>query len=159
MYLEIKEAYGNIDAVRELLEEYVSSLGIDLAFQHYPQEIASLPGKYSKPDGRLYLAYCDGSVAGCVGLRRLDRERCEMKRLYVRNRFRSLKFGEKLAEQVIRDAKTVVYAFMLLDTLPAMKSAQALYRKLGFKEIEPYYDNPVTHTLFLCLPLKGQKFI
>lgn len=155
MQLEIKEAYSDIDVVRELLGEYVSSLGIDLAFQSYPEELASLPGKYSNPDGRLYLAYCDGSPAGCVGLRRFDSERCEMKRLYVRSRFRGLKLGEKLAEQVIRDAKAAGYAFMLLDTLSTMKSAQTLYSKLGFEEIAPYYDNPIRHTRFLCLPLKG----
>lgn len=155
MELEIKEAYGSIDTVRELLGEYVSSLGIDLAFQRYPEELVSLPGNYSKPDGRLYLAYCDGSPAGCVGLRRLDRERCEMKRLYVRSRFRGLKLGEKLAEQVICDAKAAGYVFMLLDTLPTMKSAQALYGKLGFEEIEPYYNNPIEHTRFFCLRLKG----
>lgn len=155
MQLEIKEAYDSIDIAREMLDEYVSSLGIDLAFQSYAEELASLPGKYSKPDGRLYLAYFNGLAAGCVGLRRFDRERCEMKRLYVRSRFRGLQLGEKLAKQVIRDAKTAGYAFMLLDTLSAMKSAQALYCKLGFEEIAPYYENPILHTRFLCLPLKG----
>lgn len=155
MQIEIKEAYSNLDTVRELFGEYVSSLDIDLAFQSYEEELASLPGKYSRPDGRLYLAYADGSAAGCVGLRRFDRSRCEMKRLYVRSRFRGLKLGERLAEQVIRDAKAAGYSFLLLDTLPAMKNAQALYRKLGFEEIAPYYGTPIEHTRFLCLPLKG----
>jgi putative acetyltransferase len=155
MQIEIKEAYDYLDAVRELFGEYVSSLNIDLAFQSYEEEIASLPGKYSRPDGRLYLAYSDGLAAGCVGLRRFDRSRCEMKRLYVRSRFRGLKLGERLTEQVIRDAKAAGYAYMLLDTLPAMKSAQALYRKLGFEEIEPYYGTPIECTRFLCLHLKG----
>ncbi len=153
MQIEFKEAYDDLESIRLLFEEYTRSLGIDLAFQNYAQELANLPGKYAAPDGRLYIAYANGVPAGCIGLRRFDMQRCEMKRLYVRDRFRGLKIGELLAEKVIGEAKAIGYRAMLLDTLSSMQSARGLYKKLGFTEIAPYYNSPVAGTCFLCLTL------
>lgn len=153
MHIEIKPAYDDLDAIKRLLGEYTASLGIDLTFQNYAQELSGLPGKYAPPSGRLYIAYADGVPAGCIGLRQFDAQSCEMKRLYVRDRFRGLKIGVLLVEKVISDAKAVGYKAMLLDTLSTMESARGLYKKLGFVEIAPYYITPVAGTHFLRLPL------
>ena len=154
MHIEIKDAYDAIENVKKLFCEYTSSLGIDLAYQNYAGEFSGLPGKYAHPDGRLYLAYVDGAPAGCIALRRFDPQRCEMKRLYVREAFRSLGLGRLLAERAITDARAIGYTAMLLDTLSSMQSARALYKKLGFIEIDPYYESPVECTCFLCLQLE-----
>ena len=153
MHIEIKPAYDDLENIRLLFGEYTRSLGIDLAFQNYEQELTSLPGKYAPPDGKLYIAYVDGAPAGCIGLRKFDAQSCEMKRLYVRNRFRGLKIGELLAGKVISDAARLGYQAMLLDTLDTMKSAISLYKKLGFVEIAPYYNSPMADTHFLRLAL------
>lgn len=153
MQIEIREAYDDLENIKLLFEEYTRSLGIDLSFQNYAQELANLPEKYALPDGRLYIAYANGVPAGCIGLRRFDAQHCEMKRLYVRDPFRGLKLGELLAEKVINEAKAIGYQAMLLDTLSSMESARSLYKKLGFAEICPYYDSPVAGTHFLCLAL------
>lgn len=146
----ILPAYDRLDDLRELFREYTSSLGIDLSFQDYAAELAALPGKYAPPDGRLYLALVDGKPAGCVGLRRLDAGRCEMKRLYVRPAFRGLRLGDALVRRVIDDAASLGYRRMLLDTLPSMRRAIGLYRGLGFVDIAPYYHNPVEGTVYLA---------
>lgn len=153
MSIEIREAYSNIEDIRTLFKEYTSSLGIDLAYQNYAEEFSSLPGKYAKPTGRLYIAYVDGIVAGCIGLRKLDAQRAEMKRLYVRNQFRSFHIGKMLAEQVILDAKAIGYKTIVLDTLSTMENARRIYRHLGFIETTPYYESPVKDTCFLSLSL------
>lgn len=153
MQIEIKEAYSSLEDVKTLFQEYTSSLGLDLSYQNYAQEYAGLPGKYAGPDGRLYIAYVDGIAAGCIGLRKLDPQRAEMKRLYVRTQFRGLQIGRMLAEQVIQDAKAIGYRSILLDTLFTMESARGLYLRLGFIETAPYYQTPVKDTCFLCLSL------
>ncbi len=153
MHIEIKQAYDDLENIKLLLGEYTRSLGIDLTFQNYVQELADLPGKYAPPGGRLYIAYANGAPAGCIGLRKFDAQSCEMKRLYVRDLFRGLKIGELLAEKVIGDAVAIGYQAMLLDTLDSMKSAISLYKKLGFSEIGPYYSSPVADTHFLRLTL------
>ena len=153
MSIEIREAYNNIEQLKELFAEYTSSLGIDLTYQNFAEEFSNLPGKYAQPNGRLYIAYSEGVAAGCVGLRNFDTCRCEMKRLYVRSQFRGLRIGKMLAEQVIIDAKALGYNSMLLDTLSTMEGARGLYQKLGFMEIAPYYNSPIKDTLFLCRSL------
>ena len=141
--------------VRCLFEEYAASLGIDLCFQGFDEELASLPGSYSRPGGRLLLAFDNGALAGCVALRPLEGDTCEMKRLYVRPRFRGLGVGRLLAQQIIEEACRAGYRRMRLDSLPAMGAAQALYHRLGFHEIPPYRPNPVDGSVFLEMQLDG----
>lgn len=153
MQIEIKIANDRIDDVKTLFQEYSASLGIDLAYQNYSEEFAALPGKYDMPDGRLYIATVDGAPAGCVAMRKLDADRAEMKRLYVRNPYRGLHIGQMLATQIISDAAEIGYHTLLLDTLANMQSAQALYRQLGFVEIDAYYQCPIAGTVFMQLSL------
>jgi ribosomal protein S18 acetylase RimI-like enzyme len=146
-----------IGRVRELFQEYVSWLDVNLCFQNYDKELAGLPGDYAPPGGRLYLAVENDRVAGCVALRKIGDETCELKRLYVRPEFRGTGLGRKLTETVIRDARAIGYRRMRLDTLPAkMGQAIAMYRSLGFKNIEPYYDNPYDDVAFMELELSDK---
>lgn len=144
---------GEVVAVASLFREYAATLGIDLGFQHFDKELASLPGEYVEPRGALLLARVGSQDAGCVGLRPLDGDACEMKRLYVRPAFRGLRLGEMLAHAVIDAARTRNYARLRLDTLPSMASARRLYARLGFVEIPPYRFNPVEGTSFMELAL------
>jgi putative acetyltransferase len=143
-----------IAQVRELFLEYAQSLGFSLCFQNFDQELAGLPGDYAPPEGRLLLASCDGEPAGCVALHRLAEGICEMKRLYLRPRFRGKGAGRALAETVIAQAQTQGYRRMRLDTVePVMKDAVKLYRQLGFEEIAPYRPNPIAGALYMELLL------
>jgi putative acetyltransferase len=157
--LSVGEARSNdeLAQARRLFEEYAASLGIDLCFQGFEDELANLPGGYAPPAGRLLLASWNDAVAGCVALRPLERDVCEMKRLYVRPPFRTLGVGRGLAEQAVREARAAGYNSMRLDSLPSMAAAITLYRQLGFHEIPPYRDNPVPGAVFLELPLNGQR--
>jgi ribosomal protein S18 acetylase RimI-like enzyme len=145
---------GRLSQVRGLFEEYAASLGVDLCFQGFEEELAGLPGSYSPPSGRLLLAVQDDEAAGCVALRRMEQDVCEMKRLYVRPAFQGLGIGRMLVERVIEEARDAGYRRMRLDTLPTMISARALYRRIGFHEIAPYRSNPVEGVTFLELDLK-----
>jgi ribosomal protein S18 acetylase RimI-like enzyme len=157
------ETPERIAEARQLFVEYADSLGFDLGFQGFGEELAGLPGDYAAPRGRLLLAVHDGRVAGCVALRDLalhdlalhdlDSGICEMKRLYVRPGFRGLQIGHALALAVIAEAREIGYDRMRLDTVPAMERAQALYVSLGFREIPPYRFNPIPGTAFLELDL------
>ncbi len=145
---------ADIDHARELFKEYEAWLQVDLCFQSFEEELAELPGKYSPRDGRLLLAKSNGRVAGCVALRRLGEGTCEIKRLYLREEFRGSGLGRRLAEAIIAEAKKIGYERMRLDTLPPkMNDAIKLYRSLSFKEIEPYYNNPVPGAKFMELDL------
>jgi len=143
-----------LEEIRRLFQEYAASIPFDLCFQNFAQELAALPGAYAPPDGRLLLAWCDDEPAGCVGLRPLGDGVCEMKRLYVRDRFRGRKVGIGLVLAVVEEARRIGYRCMRLDSLPTMHDALKLYRSLGFREIEPYTHNPVPGAVFMELELK-----
>jgi putative acetyltransferase len=148
------ELAAQVEEARALFLEYAGGLGLDLCFQNFEGELAELPGKYAPPEGRLLLAMDDERLAGCVALRKLDQESCEMKRLYVRPEWRGVGLGRRLAGTIIEEARAAGYRRMLLDTLPSqMKEALRLYRSMGFREIEPYYDNPVEGAVFMELIL------
>lgn len=156
---EIIHATGpeQIATVRELFLEYQRWLGLDLCFQNFSAELAALPGEYAPPTGRLLLALHDARPAGCIALRRIENDVCEMKRLFVRPEFQSLKIGRALAERVIAEARNAGYARMRLDTLPVMTRAHALYAALGFREIPPYRHNPVPGAVYMELDLKSRS--
>jgi putative acetyltransferase len=150
--MEITPAATPSDVVdaKALFLEYAQSLGFSLCFQGFDEELAGLPGRYAPPSGSLFLARVGGDLAGCIALRALEADGvCEMKRLYVRDKFRGLGLGRGLAEHVIGEARRMGYSKMRLDTLPTMVRAIPMYRKLGFVEIEPYTVNPVEGALFL----------
>ena len=148
------ESPGDIDRARELFKEYAAGLGISLCFQNFDQELALLPGDYVPPTGRLLLTMENDAAVACVALRKIADGICEMKRLYVRPDFRGTGLGRTLAETLIQTARDLHYDRMRLDTLPGkMDRAIAMYRSLGFKEIEPYYDNPVAGAVFMELDL------
>ena len=135
--------------IKELFIEYAKSLGVDLSFQGFEEELKSLPGKYSEPEGSIVLALVGEKPAGCAALRRITEQICEMKRLYVRDEFRGVGLGRELADRIIERAKELDYKYIRLDTLPTMERAQDMYRDMGFYEIEPYIFNPVEGTKYL----------
>ena len=138
----------DLPVMRELFEEYGRSIGIDLSFQGFEEELASLPGKYAPPHGAVIIARTD-VPCGCVALRRIDTGTCEMKRLYVRPGSRGLRIGAELVTRIIAIAASRGYQAMRLDTLPSMASAVSLYRSFGFSEIDPYIFNPIPGALFM----------
>jgi putative acetyltransferase len=145
---------SHIAQARELFLEYEKSLGFSLCFQNFEQELAGLPGDYSPPQGRLLLAECQGQLVGCVALRPKESGICEMKRLYLRPQFRGKGLGRLLAERIISEACQIGYQRMRLDTVePVMKDAVAMYRKLGFRIIAPYCENPMPGALYMELEL------
>jgi GNAT superfamily N-acetyltransferase len=144
------ETDRQIDDVRELFREYESWLGLDLCFQGFEQELADLPGKYAKPDGRLFLARIDEMLAGCIAMRKLDDDICEMKRLFVRDGFRGQRIGVSLIEKLIDEARSEGYRKIRLDTFPPkMGKAVSLYESHGFRAIAPYYENPHEGVLYM----------
>ncbi|HEX7957337.1 MAG TPA: GNAT family N-acetyltransferase [Pyrinomonadaceae bacterium] len=154
MRLSRAESESEVEEARALFREYADATGVDLCFQNFAQELASLPGDYAPPAGSLLLAHSGVEPAGCVALRRIDDAVCEMKRLYVRPAFRGGGLGRTLAEAVVAEARRIGYERMRLDTLPSMRSAIGLYRSLGFREIDGYRFNPVEGTLYMELTLR-----
>ncbi len=148
------ETFKQIEEIRRLFREYEKWLEIDICFQGFEEELTNLPGKYAKPNGRLFLAIANGETAGCIALRKLEENICEMKRLYVRDEFRGFGLGNKLIEKLIKEACLIGYQKMRLDTLPdKMAKAVKLYKSQGFREIAPYYHNPYGKTLFMEMNL------
>ena len=139
-----------LELVRSLFREYVDSLGVDLAFQDVETELAELPWEYAA----ILVGRVGGEPVGCVAVRPLEDGACEMKRLYVRPQARGSGLGRALAEAAIARARELGFECMRLDTLPTMQSARALYRSLGFEEIEPYRFNPIEGTSFMELQLR-----
>lgn len=144
----------DLDDVRQLFREYARWIGIDLSFQDFSRELEELPGEYIAPTGTLLLARADGVAAGCVAAHTWGADDCEMKRLFVRERFRGCGYGAALAERTIAWAGTAGYHRMLLDTLPSMEDAQRLYTRLGFREVAPYRFNPLPGAKFMELILR-----
>lgn len=147
----------DLETTANLFRRYVASLGIDLAFQDFENEVASMPGKYAPPTGELLLARnCHGEPIGCVGLRALgppESECCEMKRLYTLPEVRGLGVGRALVITILDIARNLGYKEIKLDTLPNMDAAIGLYKKFGFVETEAYYNTPLKETIFLTLSL------
>ncbi len=143
-----------IEDVRALFVEYGRALNFDLCFQSFDQELRALPGAYAPPAGRLILAEVGGDAAGCIAIKPLEKDVCEMKRLYVRPQFRGRQLGTGLVSRAIEEARGVGYRAMRLDTIDGkMDHAIALYRMVGFREIGPYYPNPIPNALYFELPL------
>ncbi len=154
--VEIRTAAGVEDmaTLRALFLEYQDWLGVDLCFQDFVTELATLPGAYAPPGGAVWLAYVAGALAGCVGFRPHEGERaCEMKRLWLRPAYRKLGLGRRLTETCIEAARGAGYRTICLDTLSFMDVARALYASLGFHEIPAYYDNPLDDVRYLELDL------
>jgi ribosomal protein S18 acetylase RimI-like enzyme len=153
-FIHQAETPAEISQARELFLEYGKSLGFSLCFQSFDKELAGLPGDYAPPEGRLLLAEFGDELAGCGALRRLEPGICEMKRLYLRPKFRGKGLGQMLAEKLIADARLIGYKRMRLDTVePVMKTAVSIYRDLGFREIAPYRENPIAGALYMELAL------
>jgi ribosomal protein S18 acetylase RimI-like enzyme len=144
---------ASMAAVRSLFLEYAASLEVDLAYQDFQREVASLPGDYAPPKGCLLLAREGTTAVACVAVRPLDEDRCEMKRLYVRREARGTGLGRQLALAAIAFGRSAGFRAIRLDTLSSMTSAQALYLALGFQPIPPYRASAVVGTLFMELTL------
>jgi putative acetyltransferase len=155
--LVVPETRALLDATREIFREYAADLGLDLCFQGFDAELASLPGDYVAPQGLLLLAFVDGALAGCGAFRPLPdcdySNACEMKRLYVRRAFRRFGLGRQIAQALLDRAALAGHSVMLLDTLDEMETARSLYDSLGFVEIPPYYFNPIPGAHYLKVDL------
>ncbi len=160
------ESAADLAEIRRLLREYEAETGTDLCFQNFKEELAGLPGSYAPPSGRLLIAMAEGRSsdaetrpAGCVALRPLDPEICEMKRLFLRADFRGTGLGRRLAMAIVAEARAIGYQKMRLDTLPQQADAHRLYASLGFREIGPYRPNPIAGSRFLELDLASNTTV
>jgi GNAT superfamily N-acetyltransferase len=142
-----------IALIRTLFEEYWASFHFTPCFQNFSTELAALPGAYAPPEGRLVLAMAEGDAAGCIALRKFDEGRCEFKRLYVRDRYRSHGVGRALLDWVIAEARAAGYPEMLGDTMPQMGIALSWYDRFGFERITPYRADPAPEAIHIRLRL------
>ena len=147
----------HIAQISELFSEYWHSFGFTPCFQNFDEELAHLPGAYAPPRGRLAMALSEQSVAGCIALRPLNGEACEMKRLYVRPAFRSTGVGAALVRWLIGEARSVGYTTMFADTMPVMTRALAMYEHLGFQRVDAYVEEATPGAVYLKLPLAGRE--
>jgi len=151
--LVVPDDDGLLDLARGIFREYADSLEIDLGFQDFEAELASLPGPYAAPHGHLMLVFVDGELAGCGAFRGLAdvdyANACEMKRLYVRPAFRRFGLGRLMTQALLDEARRAGYSVTLLDTLDDMEAARSLYASLGFEEIPPYYFSPIAGSHYL----------
>lgn len=156
MSIELVEAYTYKEEIKALFNEYTQML-IEgesefknyLKLQNYDRETENLEEKYGPPYGRLYIAFFDGNVAGCIALRKLDNDNCEMKRLYVKPEYRGKNIGSFLVKHIIQEAKLIDYKHILLDTLPFLETAISMYKRYGFYEIESYNNSPMDNLIYL----------
>lgn len=146
----------DIETVRQMFQEYAASLDFSLRFQDFGEELLLLPGEYAGSGGCLLLAWHNREPAGCVALRRFSGSTCEMKRLFVRPKFRGLGYGRRLAEEAIHQAQKIGFRRMVLDTFGSMQAAIGLYTSLGFTEILPYRYNPLPGVRFFGVDLESK---
>ncbi len=146
--IKIIDGANHLDEVKRLIIEYTKFLGRDLSFQHVDDELNDLSAKYTPPEGRLLGAVLDGEIVGCVAYHKLTTERCEMKRLFVREGYREHHAGSKLIEAIINFAREDGFREIVLDTITPLESAIRLYKKFGFVETAPYYDNPMSDVIY-----------
>ncbi len=151
--MQIVDGINYLDDIKVLIIEYITFLNRDLSFQNLEEELNDLKAKYTYPNGRIIVALVDEKVVGCVAFYKHNLKRCEMKRLYVKKEYRNLKIGQKLVEEIIALAKKDGYQEMVLDTIKPLTNAINLYKKMGFKEIEPYYNNPLPDVIYMKLSL------
>lgn len=150
------ESAADYADAKVLIEEYAATLGVDLCFQNFSEEIADLRKMYGPPRGCLLLARSNREPAGCIAVRSKGETVCEMKRLYIRTSYRGVGLGRRLVEAAIGYARQSGYSQMVLDTLPSMTEAQTLYESFGFREIESYYQNPLSGVRYLALDITAQ---
>ena len=152
--IKIIDGANHLEEVKRLVIDYTKFLGRDLSFQNIDDELKDLSAKYTPPEGRLLCAELDGKIIGCVAYHRHTRERCEMKRLFVREGYREHHAGSKLVEAIINFARADGFKEIVLDTLKPLKSAIRLYKKFGFVETEPYYENPMSDVIYMKLVVR-----
>ena len=156
MNLEFVLAYDHHAEIRALFAEYTDMLvkgepafAKYLVKQNYDAEVEHPEKKYGLPGSRLYVAYVDGTLAGCCAIRQIDEEFCEIKRLYVRKEFRGQKIGTRMVERLVADAREIGYRAVLLDTLPFLKTAIGMYHDYGFYDIPSYNNSPMENLLYM----------
>ncbi|MBQ7629302.1 MAG: GNAT family N-acetyltransferase [Selenomonadaceae bacterium] len=147
--MEIVDGINYLDEVKNLILEYTKFLGRDLTFQNLDDELSDLEKKYYPPNGRIICAQVEEKIIGCVAYRKFDAERCEMKRLFVLEGYRKFHAGSKLIEEILIAAKNDGYKEMILDTITPLESAIHLYKKFGFVETAPYYENPMSDVVYM----------
>lgn len=158
--MQIVDGTAYLDEVKSLIIEYTEFLNRNLDFQGLDEELKDLKAKYAGKEGEILVALSDeGFVMGCVAYHRHDERRCEMKRLFVKQEYRKLKVGEKLVEEIINHARQNGFLEMVLDTIVPLKAAICLYKKFGFVECAPYYNNPMDDVIYMRLDLTNQAYV